>query len=61
MRLQAAEMKITEPAHLCRDAERTDRAMDNFVRNKIEQPQADPQGRMPGVSPIIRIAVTEMV
>ncbi|PHS62156.1 MAG: hypothetical protein COB09_15715 [Thalassobium sp.] len=31
--------------------------MDNFVGNKIEQPQADPKakGRMPEVSPIIRV------
>ena len=44
MRLQDAGLNNAAPVRHGMDAGRANRAMDNFVWNKIEQPQADPQG-----------------
>ena len=44
MRLQDAGLNHSAPVRPGMDAGRANRAMDNFVGNKIEQPQADPQG-----------------
>ena len=44
MRLQDAGLNHSAPVRPGMDAGRANRAMDNFVWNKIEQPQADPQG-----------------
>ena len=44
MRLQDAGLNNAAPVRPGMDAGRANRAMDNFVWNKIDQPQADPQG-----------------
>ncbi len=44
MRLQDVRLNKSAPVRPGMDAGRANKSMDNFVGNKIEQPQADPQG-----------------